>query len=716
MSSERAELRPPRRGSDFIYSLGAGALVLVFCLILLWHNPHIFFNDDYEISILPVFADVARSWSEGHWPLLSPYSWVCSNLAGEYQYGTFSVFVNAAVILIWKLPLAFWHQAAALSIAHLFVLAMGGYVLARGRNVSVPLAVMVGLVAALNGWNICWGATDWFGAIAAFAWLPWSWWALEFAMRTKGPRWRVLAPAPFIYLLLTGGFPYTIVMLGLITVWLSAQALVRHGSFSGVVRMAVGWAFGIGLSAPAWLSLLEYAAGSRRSGEKFLPRQWLVPIDGWPGLVVPTWSVSWRTFEEVLISHPALELACGLAPIVVIVVALVRHKSRLFRELRWELGLLAVLMVLASVPMAGFFRFSFRWLPLIHVLLALLAAEAFQRSEKEDRYGKWAFLFAGSVALAMALFGLSTGKEWLYLPLSLCAIALLWWLAEVFFAPERRVLAIPAASFAALLCTYLLHDPHPTVAKYWFSDSLNHPAPLDPDRLYLSLYPAPQAYYRGDMTGAPFGNVVRPGSTSMFGAVHLINGYSPVGPAGVARLFDFGTHGQINPARLQDTVLFEAAADGLLEKLGIDGIIVAWEFSLPTPLPNEWKQVYSETEGNVYHRAVSLPHVRALEGEASIKLVENSRQKVVVDATSANASQRVLLAFSRPYFPGYHAMLNGHELTVTSFRGLIPTVELPAGESGRLELVYRPKAVTVGSTVAIATLLVASVVFLRLRR
>ena len=112
-----------------------------------------------------MFADVARSWSEGNWPLLSPYSWACSNLAGEFQYGTFSLFVNAAVVAIWKFDLDFAQQAAALSIAHLFVLAMGGYLLARGRELSAPLALMVALVAALNGWMICWGASDWFGAL-----------------------------------------------------------------------------------------------------------------------------------------------------------------------------------------------------------------------------------------------------------------------------------------------------------------------------------------------------------------------------------------------------------------------------------------------------------------------------------------------------------------------------------------------------------------------
>src|ERR1700730_12353004 len=168
--------------SEILGTLFAGAIVVAFCLALLWHDPLLFWNDDYELSILPVFADVARSWSEGALPLLSPYSWVCGNLAGEFQYGTFSVFVNAVVVLIWKFPLTFPQQAAALSITHLCVLARGGYVLARGRKLAPYLSVMVALVAALNGWIICWGATDWFGALGAFAWLPWAWWGMERAL------------------------------------------------------------------------------------------------------------------------------------------------------------------------------------------------------------------------------------------------------------------------------------------------------------------------------------------------------------------------------------------------------------------------------------------------------------------------------------------------------------------------------------------------------
>ena len=153
-------------------ALSAGLLAVAFCLILLRHDPLVFWNDDYELSVLPVFADVARSWSEGHWPILSPYSWVCGNLAGEFQYGTFSMFVNAVIFLVWKFPFTFAQQAAAVSITHLFVLAIGAFLLGRDRGFSVALSIFVALIASLNGWIICWGATDWFGALGAFTWLP----------------------------------------------------------------------------------------------------------------------------------------------------------------------------------------------------------------------------------------------------------------------------------------------------------------------------------------------------------------------------------------------------------------------------------------------------------------------------------------------------------------------------------------------------------------
>src|SRR5438132_5365001 len=216
--------RPRSTRSEIIGAAIAGLIVVAFVFLVIAHDPPIFWNDDYQISILPVFADMARAWNQGEIPLLSPYSWVCGNLAGEFQSGIFSVFINALIVCVWKLPLTFPQQAAAVSIAHLAVLGAGAFLLARGRKLSVPLSIFVALVASLNGWMICWGATDWFGALGAFTWLPWAWWAAEQALDPTRSNWRFLWRAPFVYLLIAGGFPNTVLMLALVLVWLALRA------------------------------------------------------------------------------------------------------------------------------------------------------------------------------------------------------------------------------------------------------------------------------------------------------------------------------------------------------------------------------------------------------------------------------------------------------------------------------------------------------------
>src|SRR5438132_8913690 len=379
----------------------AGLIVVGFCVLLLWHDPLVFWNDDYELSVLPVFADISRSWSEGHLPLLSPYSWVCSNLAGEFQYGTFSIFVNAAVVGIWKFPLTFPQQAAALSITHLIVLAIGAFLLARDRKPSVPLSIFVALVASLNGWIICWGASDWFGALGAFTGLRWAWWAAERALDPERSRWRFLWPAPFVYLLITGGFPYTVLMLALVVSWLTLRGVSEGGNVAGPAQsrphlarltkigpLLAGVTLGLGFAAPAWLALLDYVHGSaRESLHSSAHWQWLVPWNAWPGLILPSWTVAWSNFSPRFVPHGATELACGLVTPTPLLTGFLVNGRAILKKIRWETALLFVVFILAMSPTAGAFRWSFRWLPLLHLVLALCAAEALSSfSPKQRRF------------------------------------------------------------------------------------------------------------------------------------------------------------------------------------------------------------------------------------------------------------------------------------------------------------------------------------------
>lgn len=709
---------------NFLGAIGAGLIVVFFCFILLWHDPLVFWNDDYEISVLPVFADMARSWSEGHWPILSPYSWVCGNLAGEFQYGTFSVFVNAAVILIWKFPLTFPQQAAALSITHLFVLAIGAFLLTRDRRFSVPLSIFVALVASLNGWIICWGATDWFGALGAFTWLPWAWWSAERALDRQRTKWRFLWPAPFVYLLVTGGFPYTVLMLLLLIAWLSIKFFVQTRRITSILPMLLGVALGFGLSAPAWLAILDLVQGSARELQPASTHwQWIVPPAALPAFILPCWTVNWSNFSSHYLPHTGTELACGLVAPVALIAGFIWHGRMLVLRLKWELTLLVVVLVLATLPTAGLFRWSFRWLPFVHLILAICAAEVLQICPASSTFAKAtadkltpAITAVAIVILtAAAMLAFHTNGSYAF-PLTWIFLGLgtLWCLLEFILRHSGFHGWTPGViTFLALLITYVCIPPNGGVPKYNLSQELLKPSPLDPHRLYLSIYPWAEQFYRIEEKPQPVGQILRLGSTSMWAGLRFINGYSPIRPAGVAREFHTAIHGEIDPTVAEYLLNDQAGADGELARLGVDGIVVAREMDFAPPPASEWEQVVSTDEGRVFHRrgapfarVRSVPSIDSRPNEqfvsAKISRVNDSRNRVEADIDVPAGDQPTLLSFSRPYFRGYQAQLGNQKLTVSSYRGLFPLVEVPANAHGQLILVYRPSWLIWGGSAAVA--------------
>jgi hypothetical protein len=688
--------------STLVGALSAGLLVVFFCLLLVWHNPLVFWNDDYELSVLPVFADMARSWSESHWPILSPYSWVCGNLAGEFQYGTFSLFVNAAVILIWKIPLTFPQEAAALSIAHLFALAIGAFLLARERGFATPLSIFVALVASLNGWIVCWGATDWFGALGAFTWLPWAWWGAERALDVRRTKWRFLWPASFVYLVVTGGFPYTVLMLLLLIAWLSIKSLVQTRKLFSILPMLLGVALGFGLSMPAWLALLDLIQGSARELQPAKAHwQWLVPPAALPGLILPYWTVNWADFSNRYLPHTATELACGLVAPAALIAGLAWRGRLLVRRIKWELILLFVVLLLCMIPTTGLFRWSFRWLPFFYLILAICAAEALRLSLDSPVPATAALGIVVLMAVLAWIFH-TTGPYALPLAWILVGLAAVWFCLEFLLRLLRvRQWAPVAITFCALLATYFCIPTNCGVPRFNFSQELLKAAPLDPQRLYLSVYPWAELRYCTANNPQPVGQTLRPGSTSMWAGLRFVNGYSPIRAAGVAREFATSIHGEINPEVGSNLLNRQAGPEGELALLGVDGIVVAREVDLAPQPTAEWELVVSTDEGNVFHRrGAPFARVRSVTSidsrpneqfvPATVVNIDDSRNQMEADIDVPSGNRSALVTFSRPYFRGYEARIANQKFAVTSYRGLFPLVEVPAGTKGRLTLSYRP--------------------------
>jgi len=307
------------------------------------------------------------------------------------------------------------------------------------------------------------------------------------------------------------------------------------------------------------------------------------------------------------------------------------------------------------------------------------------------------------------------------------ALAAGWYLSELVLRDFEFRTWIPVSiTFLAFLTTYYFMPTNCGVPTYNFSQELLKPAPLDRARLYLSIYPWAELTYCVANKPEPVGQTLRPGSTSMWAGLHFINGYSPVRPAGVAREFATSIHGEINPKVGSYLLNSQAGKDGELALLGVDGIVVARELDI-TPQPSsEWEQIVSTDEGRIFHRrGAPLARVRSVASidsrpneqfvASTISQIDDSRNRVEVDVDVPNGDRSALLTFSRPYFRGYQARLGDQTLAVTSYRGLFPVIEIPAGTYGRLTLAYRPnwliwgRAATIACALIIALSLLAAI-------
>ncbi|HSP45213.1 MAG TPA: hypothetical protein VLO30_04415, partial [Chthoniobacterales bacterium] len=366
-------------------------------------------------------------------------------------------------------------------------------------------------------------------------------------------------------------------------------------------------------------------------------------------------------------------------------------------------------------------RWSFRWLPLLHLLLALCAAEALQLLAGSlrpvaKRPGVIGFILTLLMIAAAWLGGANGARALPFIWIAL-AIAAGWGVLEISSSSTIREWAPAIVTLATLLATYLCIPPNCGVPKYNLAQGLIKPAPLDPRRLYLSVYPAPEYSYRLETRAEPFGETLRPGSTSMWGGIRLVNGYSPIRPPGVAREFAFAIHGEIHPDIKNSVLAGESGPDGLLARLGVDGIIVASEVGT-NPLPDtEWTLAVTTKEGRVFHRrGEPFPAVRSVPGidsrpneqfvAAKISRIANGRNRLEADVAVPANGGPALLTISRPFFDGYRANVGDRPVTVGAFRGLMPLIELPPGTEGRLTVVYRPRWLVGGGVIAGASLLV----------
>lgn len=662
---------------ETLLTISAGFGVALFCLFLLWNYPYFFWHDDYQSQYLPAFYDINRAWQAGEFPLLSPYSWFGGALAGEYQYGVFSVFITACICVVCRLNLSLHLTAAAFSIIHLSVLAAGSFRLARQKQLSVSLAMMVAFVASLNGWMINWGATSWIPALTSFTWLPWAWWAMERSVysESKGCQRfpnllsnlaKGILPGIFIYLILTAGWPFTVLMMILLTGWIGIKILWEKQNFIAIVPLFVALIWGIALASPALFMLVEYTSASLR-GEtaSALHYNWIVPFKSLLGLILPAYPTLWNGWDlkqqELRLS---IELANGLFPAVMVIASLVRFRKNEIQRNAWKWFLLTVVLMLSSFPSLGMFNHSFRWLPLFHLVLALISAEQMQfwltentkmiyHSEVlkqttlphikmffQKNTGIWAVIIVFIVWNFALKISSPIKPRILVLGMDFFLIALFWTAMEWIMRTRIHIRPwIPLFVVIFALGTTYKHRPEnyqhkltqTSITQWNFRNNLTETRFFDEQIRYYGVCQRKDVSYLGGknprirhsykiitLTVNPegkknpvkiltdgFGEILRIGNTSMFSGIEFINGYTAIFPHGLTRMFGYLSVWSDQTEEAATRVLtMETAPKGLLYWMGVDGLVIgnSMRSEIPTVLNNGWEALIVSDEGVVLHR------------------------------------------------------------------------------------------------------------------
>src|SRR5437868_5015541 len=98
--TENEAATPPAR-RELARTAGVALLVAAFASAFLLTDRQFFWTDDFQTYQLAAYREVARAWSHGELPLLSPNSWYGGALAGEFQDGVFSVFLTALALTVF---------------------------------------------------------------------------------------------------------------------------------------------------------------------------------------------------------------------------------------------------------------------------------------------------------------------------------------------------------------------------------------------------------------------------------------------------------------------------------------------------------------------------------------------------------------------------------------------------------------------------------------
>lgn len=424
---------------------------------------------------------------------------------------------------------------------------------------------------------------------------------------------------------LSCGWPHTDVALAIFIGWLLLHG-IREGGWKGGVPLVLAAASGGLIAAPSLLPLVAYHAFTVRSAI-FLTNAWSVPLSAFAAVGFPMFYISWFTFIGSVISSFPIVYINWLIPFVLIK-ARYNERHLLQDEYVRFFGAMAyVFLLLCMMPTFTTLRWSFRFLPMFGLALAVMTARLLTVREVDGLFGTgWdrriiTLSLVPAVVLGLFVLGIvhsaSIGR---LTATGIVEVGLLALLAVAITTLARRRPA-PAWLYASTLSHIVVFagiiavwPTNPFLPRWKVPTSQNalpEAIPSTGNILFLWSRPASihsrfTSWTREDQPTP----ALLIGQSPLLVGYHAINGYSPLSPVSVSQFFPFEWIGSLTPSRNPLPRLFSKEPNtekSYADLMRVDSIVAeggGWTARAETDVPSSWqRRVLNPHRDTLFHRS-----------------------------------------------------------------------------------------------------------------
>jgi hypothetical protein len=721
----------PTRCARLSWGAVSALTVAVGYLLILVHNRTFFLQDDSESGAIPNWLSMGDRLHGGGLPILSPDAWMAGNWTVEGQNSLWNP-VSLAIYYVAPMVDRLDLLAAGVKGCFAVVLALGVYRVALVYGARPGWAAVVGSAMPFTGWLLYYDSASWVSGLFALAWMTQAWASgVRYARGRSGP----IPVFVFTYLALSIGYPYGAIGMGIFALCALTCEALRSRSWVPAAKIAA-----VSVAA-ALCSVVTFLPGYLTSPVTFR-------VLGAAGIVnnnmfTAPWSESWNAviptalpaiqgFSKSQVQQaPVGYIAWFILPVLAFVDW--GRARRLVRELAGPLMLLVVMLVVTAGPSyLGPIRWPARMLPFVAavvlVLVGVLASRAASLAGWRRKAVIAAVLVVISVLRSASAFPQGTGEFALWGLVLLGASA-------VVIAIGRR-LGLTAAtgavlvSILAVLWVQVGQFPRNAGLSQWHmpvsrSAAKAHFPRYEGVTLQLGLRPPMTTLAVAEATwrSLVFGDYAR-----TLG-LDYVNAYTVVGHQKFAALLCMRYEG--STCQMAKKYLFASeptTGRTYADLMGIDRVVLTkWSFPHAPGggAPIGWRFVNKPDRlAWVLERTTPRPAQPArVVASPGVTVTDPAPSRDTAESMTVSSATGGSVVFSRLWWPGYTATLNGRPVPVDSLKGVFVSVRVPAGASGsRLALSFRPPGTTLGLLLAaggaalLAVLLALQLIIWRRRR